>query len=79
MPDKQRNMEEKERKSFHAYAAGIVLTIVMALVAWLEPGFLETLELKLLDLRFAIRGVQDHNRDVVIVAVDDSSLAKLGK
>jgi len=79
MPDKQRNMEEKERKSFHAYAAGIVLTIVMALVAWLEPGFLETLELKLLDLRFAIRGVQDHNRDVVIVTVDDSSLARLGK
>ncbi len=53
--------------------------IVIALVAYvLAPGWLGRAELLTVDARFAIRGTVPVEPDIVIVDLDDSSLAALG-
>jgi len=69
----------KRSSSKKHLVVGIIMTVLMALVAFVEPGFMSQLELKLLDLRFAIRGENPHENQVVIVDIDDRSLAKIGK
>ena len=58
---------------------GIVITLVMAIAALIEPAFFRTLELKLLDLRFSIRNELSHSNLITIVDIDDRSISKLGK
>lgn len=41
--------------------------------------FLQSLELKALDLRFKLRGPRPANDNIVIVAIDDYSLSKMGR
>jgi CHASE2 domain-containing sensor protein len=53
--------------------------IVIALIAYvLDPGWLQRAELMTVDGRFALRGDVPVERDIVIVDLDDSSLAALG-
>ena len=58
-------------------AAGIVV-LVFALFVW-APAFLTTIETKLYDLHFTLRGARDPGDEVVIVAADEKSLAALGR
>ncbi|MFZ1060008.1 MAG: CHASE2 domain-containing protein, partial [Candidatus Rokuibacteriota bacterium] len=58
-------------------AAGVVV-VVFALYLW-APPFLKTVETKLYDWHFTLRGVRHPGDQVVIVAVDEQSLAALGR
>ncbi|HKI61515.1 MAG TPA: CHASE2 domain-containing protein, partial [Mariprofundaceae bacterium] len=62
---------------------GLPLIVAMSLVAFatafVQPDFFEQIELKTLDQRFKVRGVVPPDQRIVIVAVDDDSLAALGR
>ena len=58
-------------------AAGVAV-LVFALFVW-APGFLATIETKLYDLHFVLRGPRSAGDQVVIVAADEKSLAALGR
>jgi len=55
-----------------------VAGLVFMLYFW-APGFLKTVETKLYDLHFTLRGPRDPGDQVVVVAVDEKSLATLGR
>jgi adenylate cyclase len=57
-------------------AGVIVVVLALFLVA---PDFLNTVEARLYDLHFKLRGVQPVSDGVVIVAIDERSLAALGR
>src|SRR5262249_52391734 len=55
-----------------------VIVLVFGLYLW-APAFLKTVENKLYDLHFTLRGVRHPGDQIVIVAVDENSLATLGR
>jgi adenylate cyclase len=64
---------------FTPFKMAMAVTLaVMALVIY-RPLFCEVLELKLYDLKFRLRGPRPPGPEVVIVAIDDASLKKLGR
>ena len=59
--------------------AAAVIVLVLALFLW-APEFLQAVEMRLYDLHFKLRGTEPQAADrVVIVAVDEKSLAALGR
>lgn len=58
---------------------GLFITIVFAVLMLLKPSILETLEEKLLDYRFKIRGQITPPDNIVIAAIDEKSIEKLGR
>jgi CHASE2 domain-containing sensor protein len=60
-----------------ALAAAVVAAVFVLFVR--APDFLTTMETKLYDLHFALRGARDPGDQVVIVAADEKSLAALGR
>ena len=54
----------------------VVLVFAVYLAA---PGFLKTVENKLYDLHFTLRGVRPPGDQVTIIAIDDPSLAAVGR
>ncbi|MBI3995300.1 MAG: adenylate/guanylate cyclase domain-containing protein [Nitrospirae bacterium] len=58
--------------------AVLITTVALALYS-VYPRFVEELEDRTLDLRFWIRGTQNPGPDIVIVAIDEKSLAELGR
>jgi adenylate cyclase len=58
--------------------AAAVVVLVFALYLW-APGFLRTVENKLYDLHFVLRGPHDPGQQVAIVAIDERSLAAIGR
>ena len=69
----------KQRADRRVYliATGVVV-FVFALYLW-APSFLKTVENKLYDLHFVLRGPQYPGPQVVIVAIDEKSLATFGR
>ena len=61
-------------------AAGLVLFAYVDIGANPRAGFsfLKTIELRSLDLRFAVRGRRAHDERIVIVGIDERTLQKLG-
>lgn len=57
----------------------VSLTFAVVCLALLRPPFIELIELKLYDLRFRYRGPQPAGQELVIVAIDDSSLQSVGR
>ena len=55
------------------------IAILVALLRLVAPAPLETLDLKLLDFRHQLRGPLAAGNDVVIVAIDEPSLAEIGR
>jgi CHASE2 domain-containing sensor protein len=60
-----------------ALAAAVVAAVFV--LFFRAPAFLTTMETKLYDLHFALRGARDPGDQVVIVAADEKSLATLGR
>jgi adenylate cyclase len=58
---------------------GIFITLITTLLMLLELSPLETLEAKLLDYRFKIRGQVDPPDNIVIAAIDEKSIERLGR
>jgi len=71
-------LAEKKLTGKH-FLSGILLTLFLCFAAFVDPGFLKSLEMKLLDWRFSFRGEKLHDSTVVIVTIDDKSLTKIGK
>ena len=57
----------------------LAIALVFAGLRLLTPRPLEILELKALDLRFALRGARAPTGDVVIVGIDEPSLTRYGR
>ncbi len=61
----------------------LILTVICAgLVSWAylnQPAFLEVMELKTYDLRLLARGPQPVSGQVVLVAIDEASLERVGR
>lgn len=58
-------------------AAGVIV-VVLALFLW-APEFLQTVEARLYDLHFKVRGTQPAGDRIVIAAIDEKSLTALGR
>jgi len=53
--------------------------VALAILFFLQPGFIRTLDFKLLDEHFRLRGGRAPVVPIRIVAIDDASLEKLGR
>ncbi|HBO83742.1 MAG TPA: serine/threonine protein kinase [Deltaproteobacteria bacterium] len=58
---------------------GLILTVLLCIFSLTKIGFLEAVELKTYDFRMRLFPPQDINREIAIVAIDDESIAKLGR
>lgn len=54
------------------------IVLVWILLLW-RPTFVEFIELKLYDLKFRFRGSRPPSQEVVILAIDDDSVKKVGR
>jgi adenylate cyclase len=67
----------RARRSVHLVAFAVM---VAALAAYFStPRFLDILEAKLYDLHFALRGPQEAGDRIVVLAIDERSLATIGR
>ncbi|MEW6534777.1 MAG: CHASE2 domain-containing protein [Candidatus Auribacterota bacterium] len=64
--------------SFSFIVACLSVSLVL-LLKHISPSFIEIVNLKILDNFFQQRGVQEFSEDVVIAAVDEKSIAALGR
>jgi adenylate cyclase len=59
---------------------GLLTATFMVVLYYMQVGFLEGFEARTYDMRFkAIRGPIEHNSDFVIIAIDEKSVAELGR
>lgn len=58
---------------------GLTLTLLIGLLAYLQPGFTESLELKLYDLRLHLSPSAAPSDDIRMVAIDDASIEAVGR
>ena len=58
---------------------GLTINILMILIVIWNPGFIETLEAQLTDVRFKIRGYIEPGPEVAIVAIDEKSVDAFGQ
>jgi adenylate cyclase len=70
---------EMSRKTKINLFIGFSITLLMALFMLIELSPMETLEEKLYDYRFKIRGTINPPENIVIAAIDEKSLGKLGR
>jgi len=69
----------ERHQSWFGYPLIITMSLLAFSMALIRPEFIEQIELKSLDERFKIRGPITPDQRVVIVAVDDNSLSKVGR
>jgi len=62
-----------------AYLIAAAVVVIVFALFYRAPAFLATVETKLYDLHFSLRGARDPGDQVVIVAADEKSLAALGR
>ena len=71
------------RRLLHAWEAPLALSVALAmligLLATSESGFPFRLESLTLDARFRLRPVEPRSSQVVIVDIDDKSIAEIGR
>ena len=70
--------EKKTGKTFQI-ALGLGITALVAILFFLRPAFLEPIHYQLYDLSLKARGGPAPPPEVLIVAVDDASVASLGR
>ncbi|UCF90186.1 MAG: CHASE2 domain-containing protein, partial [Desulfobacterales bacterium] len=58
---------------------GIVLFFTSAILLFENTGLLEGVNNYCYDLAFRLRGEREHNNRIVIAAIDENTLAKLGR
>ncbi len=62
-----------------ATRASLAVAVLIAAVRLLTPTPFEMLDLKALDLRYRLRGATTPGSEVVIVGIDETSLARIGR
>jgi adenylate cyclase len=59
---------------------GFLMAAFVVVLYYMQTGFLQGFEARTYDMRFkAMRGPVKHNKDIVIIAIDDRSVAELGR
>lgn len=61
------------------FRIAMLLTAVVLVADLKEPTFLQTIDLKALDLKFRTRGFEKPSEQVAIIAIDEKSLKELGR
>jgi len=69
----------EHHQRWFGYPLVIMLSMVAFGIAIVQPDFLQQVEMKTLDQRFKVRGVIKPDPRVVILAIDDESLNKVGR
>ncbi|MBI3398939.1 MAG: CHASE2 domain-containing protein [Deltaproteobacteria bacterium] len=69
----------KPSKKTSEWVIGLVITILFCIFFYTKTGFLETIELKSYDLRMRLFPPAKPFSEIAIVAIDDESIAKLGR
>jgi len=69
----------ERRPKIPTVVIGFVITVIVLGLYFLQWGFLESIELKTFDLRARFDHAQKTPPDVVIVSIDDDSIAKMGR
>jgi serine/threonine-protein kinase len=67
------------RRKIPAFAIGFILTLAILVLYLTRWGFFESIELKTFDWRARFDQAQRAPSDVVIVSIDDDSIAKMGR
>jgi len=67
------------RRKVPAFAIGFILTLAILALYLTRWGFFESIELKTFDWRARFDQAQRAPSDVVIVSIDDDSIAKMGR
>ena len=72
-------MAGKKEKVTNAIAYAIIcISVIVIVIISYRIGMFDKIEYPTYDLRFRIRGVEEHSKDVVIVAIDPQTLDLLG-
>jgi len=58
---------------------GLIITSIFCISFYAKTGFLETIELKSYDMRMQLFQPEKFSEEIAIVAIDDESIAKLGR
>src|ERR1041384_8336813 len=72
-------MKPRRATDRRIYLIALAVIVLVSGVYLAAPTFLKTVENKLYDLHFTLRGVRHPGNQVTIVAIDDPSLAALGR
>ncbi|HAK88617.1 MAG TPA: adenylate/guanylate cyclase domain-containing protein [Nitrospiraceae bacterium] len=67
------------KKNRAAFLIGLAVTILLTVLMFLKLSPLESLEEKLYDYRFKIRGAVKQPDNIVIAAIDEKSIERLGR
>jgi len=76
--ERARGLEVRNRRLAAAVIALAAVTIALALYLW-GPRPVQRLELMTVDARFSVRGARDRDPRLVMIAVDDRTLARLDR
>ena len=79
MPMHQRSSPEREARRRLLWLAPAIVVLVLAVRFWPQLTHLDRLELRTVDWRFAHRGPREPDPRLIILAVDEGSVAELGR
>ncbi|MFO0706572.1 MAG: adenylate/guanylate cyclase domain-containing protein [Nitrospira sp.] len=58
---------------------GIIITLLLVALTWIDPAILVRFDAAALDAQFRLRGERDPGNDILLVLVDEKSLAEVGR
>jgi adenylate cyclase len=64
---------------FTPFRIALLLGLILSVLRFVGCGPLERLDMRAIDYRFELRGVQPASPEIVIVAIDDASVEQLGR
>lgn len=71
--------KKRDSKKSIYYLFGIIISLIFCILYFFQLKPLHTFDLKLYDILFILRGEERPSQQIVIVAIDDYSLEKLGR
>ena len=69
----------RQARRMPEWLIGLIITLVVVILAWLRPAFLESIENRLYDIRLRMFGPGNPSANIAIVAIDEESITKLGR
>lgn len=66
-------------KKYPAICLGLTITLIFLGLGYVRVDFLDTLELKLYDIRMGLKGSPKSDSNIVLIDIDDDSIEKIGR